>query len=566
MFSYDEIESPSSKNRPPPCIAFLVDTSATQLYLNKNLIFKNKNQDILNIKDIVNNSYINEILDEFIFNFYTSDSKVLLLGSNKNKFYKLNEESINIFIENFRKLLQKNILTRYSKKSDNNKNFTNSSFNCLNNLVISLRECLGNFNWNYSRDVGFLSPTKKKKKSIILHHYLFLVTPLPNSCNNLMKFVENNEVYQSYYNNQQYLPENELSEEEEDPSVLKNKMDTLLDKFQNEFIKKTLWSSYISYKIGINWIDTNLKNKNDDKDTNELEYKSKTRYIEEKYIKESIETLLSVYGGNIINLYEISSESELLPFSSYISNYRTKSINSSLSVLLIDQGKERREKMILENEEKKFKKVLWSGYLTSQNKANICKIDIIPMIREQKKSLFKSMDSYKKTLKHDFLINKNHQEDIPIFSSKRKTFKILNLIDINILDSAWLLSNEYLCQISNNLEEIDELLYSLFLFKIVKLLKLGIIIEIYLNINDNVNPNNNIDEDVIDIDADDYKKYYGILIPLSECLGFIRILNDEATKEIQSYIRCSKKQHTNKNDHFLSKLTEEVIIYLIKLY
>jgi len=32
--------------------------------------------------------------------------------------------------------------------------------------------------------------------------------------------------------------------------------------------------------------------------------------------------------------------------------------------LLINQGKERREKMILENEEKKLKKVLWSGYLT----------------------------------------------------------------------------------------------------------------------------------------------------------------------------------------------------------
>ena len=32
--------------------------------------------------------------------------------------------------------------------------------------------------------------------------------------------------------------------------------------------------------------------------------------------------------------------------------------------LLINQGKERREKMILENEEKKMKKILWSGVLT----------------------------------------------------------------------------------------------------------------------------------------------------------------------------------------------------------
>jgi len=32
--------------------------------------------------------------------------------------------------------------------------------------------------------------------------------------------------------------------------------------------------------------------------------------------------------------------------------------------LLISHGRDRREKMILENEEKKMKKALWSGYLT----------------------------------------------------------------------------------------------------------------------------------------------------------------------------------------------------------
>ncbi len=79
---------------------------------------------------------------------------------------------------------------------------------------------------------------------------------------------------------------------------------------------------------------------------------------------------MSIYGGNVINLYDISNETELLPFSSYISNYRIKSINMAMGELLINQGRERREKMILENEEKKMKKILWSGELT-HTKGNI---------------------------------------------------------------------------------------------------------------------------------------------------------------------------------------------------
>jgi len=196
----------------------------------------------------------------------------------------LNQESIDIFIENFKKLILKNIQETYINK---NKTSSSSSFNCLNNLVITLRECLASFNWNYSRDVGFLSPTKKKKKSVVLHHYLFLVTPLPDCYDSLSKFVENKKLYQQQHlidNKEKVEEEEEEEEEEEDPSILKEKMDILLDKFQNDFIKKALWTAYLNNKIGINWIDTNLKNKNNFLDSQLIENTSKTVNIIHEYI------------------------------------------------------------------------------------------------------------------------------------------------------------------------------------------------------------------------------------------------------------------------------------------
>ncbi|ORX51808.1 hypothetical protein BCR36DRAFT_369718 [Piromyces finnis] len=372
MFAADEIESPSSKNRPPPCIAFLVDTSVTPLYLDNQKVFGTCTVETLTITDIHSNIYIKGKIEKYTnqyyvdkkfqwgYQFYTSDSRTLLLSSNKNKFFKLNQDSINMFVENFKKLLFKNIQEKYLKSKSSSSNTSTSSFNCLNNLVITLRECLASFNWNYSRDVGFLSPIKKKKKSVILHHFLFLMTPLPDSYFALVKYVENQNVYHDLLQKHNSIEEEE--EEEEDPSALKEKMDLLLDKFQNEFIKKALWTAYLQNKIGISWIDTNPRYEEDK--IIDLEIWSKMQYIEEKYIKESIETLLSVYGGSIINLYDISQESSLLPFSSYISNYRTKAINMAIGELLINQGKDRREKMILENEEKKMKNILWSGSLT----------------------------------------------------------------------------------------------------------------------------------------------------------------------------------------------------------
>eukprot|EP00833_Pecoramyces_ruminatium_P010305 jgi/Orpsp1_1/1184337/evm.model.c7180000089136.1 len=341
-------------------------------------------------------------------------------------------------------------------------------------------------------------------------------------------------------------------------------MDVLLDKFQNDFIKKALWTAYINNKIGINWIDTNIKNNNDVMNI-EMEDISKTKYIEEKYIKESIETFLSIYGGNIINLYEISIDSNILPFSSYISNYRIKSVNTAIGELLINQGKERREKMILENEEKKIKKILWSGYLTFtevRNKRNICKIDIIPMIRQEKQTIFKSMDHFNKNLNYDFLSKGSN--DISTFSTKRKTFSILNLIDINIIDSAWLYPKEFFCQLSNDLEEMNELLYSIFLFRTLKLLKLGLIVEFYIDqeINEDDDDMAILDNDPNDVES---KKYYGILIPISEYLGFIRLLNDDATSIVQSYIKSSRTRKQKMNENFLSNLTEEDLYELLSI-
>jgi len=78
MFSADEIESPSAKNRPPPCIAFLVDTSATQLNLDRNLIFKNQSSETLTTKDINNNIHINEKINEYIYNIKIAIIKILL--------------------------------------------------------------------------------------------------------------------------------------------------------------------------------------------------------------------------------------------------------------------------------------------------------------------------------------------------------------------------------------------------------------------------------------------------------------------------------------------------------
>jgi len=61
-------------------------------------------------------------------------------------------------------------------------------------------------------------------------------------------------------------------------------MDILLDKFQNDFIKKALWTAYLNNKIGINWIDTNLKNKNNFLDSQLIENTSKTVNIIHEYI------------------------------------------------------------------------------------------------------------------------------------------------------------------------------------------------------------------------------------------------------------------------------------------
>ena len=166
------------------------------------------------------------------------------------------------------------------------------------------------------------------------------------------------------------------------------------------------------------------------------------------------------------------------------------------------------------------------------------------------------MDSLKKNSYFDFLAKGS--DDIPTFSSQRKTFSILNLIDMNIIDTTWLYPKEFFCQISNDLEEMNELLYALFLFKIMKLLKLGMIIEIYINHTKHEDENEDEDADISIINEIECKKYYGILIPLSEYLGFIRVLNDDATATIQSYIRSSKRSRMADKESFLSNLTEEV--------
>jgi len=99
------------------------------------------------------------------------------------------------------------------------------------------------------------------------------------------------------------------------------------------------------------------------------------------------------------------------------------------------------------------------------------------------------------------------------------------------------------------------------------MLKLGVIVEVYLNmrIKNSSDDDNEMDglsllskedpDELIDYES---KKHYGVLIPISECLGFIRIINETATETIQSYIKSSKKRTSPKQENFLSKLTEEV--------
>jgi len=82
--------------------------------------------------------------------------------------------------------------------------------------------------------------------------------------------------------------------------------------------------------------------------------------------------------------------------------------------------------------------------------------------------------------------------------------------------------------------------------------------------NERIGDENQIDSNDDDIDYES-KKYYGIMIPLSECLGFIRIVNKEANTTIQSYIRDSKKKNGKKNDDFLSKLTDDDLFELISI-
>jgi len=144
---------------------------------------------------------------------------------------------------------------------------------------------------------------------------------------------------------------------------------------------------------------------------------------------------------------------------------------------------------------------------------------------------------------------------------KRKTFNCINLIDIHSIDSAWLNEQEYFCQLSNDVEEISDLIFSLFFFKTINLLKLGILIEVYMNekvLEDSTLDNDHKNKDDINYES---KKHYGIMIPLSECLGFVRILNKDANIAIQSYIRDSKKKNSKKIDNFLSKLTNDVTTY-----
>lgn len=198
---------------------------------------------------------------------------------------------------------------------------------------------------------------------------------------------------------------------------------------------------------------------------------------------------------------------------------------------------------------------------TNKKKFNkFYKINIIFNIynyRQEKQTIFKSMDHFNKNLNYDFLSKGSN--DISTFSTKRKTFSILNLIDINIIDSAWLYPKEFFCQLSNDLEEMNELLYSIFLFRTLKLLKLGLIVEFYIDqeINEDDDDMAILDNDPNDVES---KKYYGILIPISEYLGFIRLLNDDATSIVQSYIKSSRTRKQKMNENFLSNLTEEVRI------
>jgi len=181
-------------------------------------------------------------------------------------------------------------------------------------------------------------------------------------------------------------------------------------------------------------------------------------------------------------------------------------------------------------------------------------ISLFFIFRQSRRTLFKSMDGFKKGSEKGFLSKLS--QHIPPFSTERKTFSCISLIDIHVIDSAWLDEQEYFCQLSNDIEEIDDFLSSLFFFKTMKMLKLGLIIEVFMN--ERIGDENQMDDD--DDDDIDYesKKYYGIMIPLSEYLGFIRIINKEANSAIQSYIRDSKKKNGKKNDDFLSKLTNDV--------
>jgi len=73
------------------------------------------------------------------------------------------------------------------------------------------------------------------------------------------------------------------------------------------------------------------------------------------------------------------------------------------------------------------------------------------------------MDGFKKNSDHEYL--SKISRGIPPFSLKRKSISIVSLIDTNIIDSAWLDGQEYFCQLSHDMEEMDELLNSLFFFK-----------------------------------------------------------------------------------------------------
>ncbi|ORX51809.1 hypothetical protein BCR36DRAFT_287386 [Piromyces finnis] len=190
--------------------------------------------------------------------------------------------------------------------------------------------------------------------------------------------------------------------------------------------------------------------------------------------------------------------------------------------------------------------------------------------REQKQSLFKYMDTFKKNSEYEFLSKLS--KDIPPFSLKRKSINVVNLIDTNIVDSAWLEGQEYFCQLSHDLEEMEDLISSLFFFKAMNLLKLGMIVEVYLNIRIKNNSDEEFNNDgdlslLSNDDTEDYesKKYYGILIPLTECFGFIRIINSQAAETIQSYIRSMKKRTSPKQENIFKHLSEDDLFELLSI-